>query len=92
MAGLDPAIQGRFAMAMPHWVYMLASQRNGTLYVGVTRDLPKRMYEHREGLTGGFTKQHKVIAWSSPNLTTAPWRQFSARRTSSTGRGNGSSR
>jgi putative endonuclease len=60
MRGLDPRIQGRFVKAMPHWVYMLASQRNGTLYVGVTRDLPKRMYEHRKGLTGEFTRQYGV--------------------------------
>jgi putative endonuclease len=45
---------------MPHWVYMLASQRNGTLYIGVTRDLAKRIYEHRQGLTGGFTKRYGV--------------------------------
>jgi len=45
---------------MPHWVYMLASQRNGTIYVGVTRDLAKRVHEHRQGLTGGFTKRYGV--------------------------------
>ena len=45
---------------MPCWVYILASQRNGTLYVGVTRDLPKRAYEHRQGLTGGFTRKYGV--------------------------------
>ena len=60
MRGLDPRIQGRFARAMPHWVYILASQQNGTLYVGVTRDLARRMYEHREGLTGGFSKRYGV--------------------------------
>ena len=45
---------------MPHWVYILASKRNGTLYIGVTRDLPKRMFEHRQGLTGGFVKRYGV--------------------------------
>jgi putative endonuclease len=45
---------------MPHWVYMLASQRNGTLYIGVTRDLAKRIFEHRQGLTDGFTKRYGV--------------------------------
>jgi putative endonuclease len=39
-------------------VYVMASQRNGTLYVGVTSDPPKRIYEHREGLVRGFTKQY----------------------------------
>src|SRR5690606_39898955 len=36
------------------------SQRNGTLYVGVTRDLPKRIHEHRSGITGGFTNKYGV--------------------------------
>ncbi|MEP0453010.1 MAG: GIY-YIG nuclease family protein, partial [Roseibium sp.] len=34
-------------------VYILASERNGTLYIGVTSNLPRRMYEHREGLIEG---------------------------------------
>jgi hypothetical protein len=38
--------------------YIVASRRNGTLYVGVTSDLPKRAYEHREGLVDGFTKKY----------------------------------
>jgi putative endonuclease len=41
-------------------VYILASKRNGTLYTGVTSDLVKRVYEHKNGLAGGFTKKHKV--------------------------------
>ncbi|WP_371346946.1 GIY-YIG nuclease family protein [Ancylobacter sp. IITR112] len=54
-----------------HWVYILASQRNGTLYVGVTRDLPKRMHEHRTGLFGGFTAQHgvKMLVFAEPHDT-----------------------
>ncbi|MDA5193361.1 GIY-YIG nuclease family protein [Govanella unica] len=43
-----------------YWVYILASRPNGTLYVGVTRDLVRRCYEHREGLVEGFTRQHGV--------------------------------
>ena len=42
------------------FVYMLASQRNGTLYTGVTSDLLKRMYEHKEGKEEGFTKKYGV--------------------------------
>jgi putative endonuclease len=42
------------------WVYILASRRNGTLYVGVTSDLVRRVQEHREGLVPGFTKKYAV--------------------------------
>jgi putative endonuclease len=42
-------------------VYILASQRNGTLYVGVTNDLERRIWEHREGLTPGFTTKYCVV-------------------------------
>ena len=41
-------------------VYILASQRNGTLYVGVTSNLIKRIWEHKEGLADGFTKKYNV--------------------------------
>ena len=46
-------------------VYILASQRNGTLYTGVTSNLIKRVWEHREGLADGFTKEHgvKTLVW-----------------------------
>jgi putative endonuclease len=39
-----------------YWVYILTNQPRGTLYVGVTNDLVRRMHEHREGLVSGFTK------------------------------------
>ena len=42
------------------YVYILASKKNGTLYIGVTSDLIKRVYEHRIHLVEGFTKKHKV--------------------------------
>ena len=41
-------------------VYVLASKRNGTLYVGVTTDLVKRVYEHKNDLADGFTKKYQV--------------------------------
>ena len=41
-------------------VYILASDRNGTLYVGVTSNLPKRVWEHRNDVVPGFTKSYAV--------------------------------
>ena len=41
-------------------VYILASERNGTRYIGVTSDLIKRVWEHREGVADGFTKKYSV--------------------------------
>jgi putative endonuclease len=41
-------------------VYILASQRNGTLYVGVTSDLVKRVWEHQNNAVDGFTKKYDV--------------------------------
>jgi putative endonuclease len=40
------------------WVYFMTNRRDGILYVGVTSNLPRRAYEHREGLVEGFTKHH----------------------------------
>ena len=41
-------------------VYVLASKRNGTLYIGVTSDLTKRVWEHKNDLVEGFTKRYSV--------------------------------
>lgn len=43
----------------------MASERNGTLYVGVTSDIGRRTYEHREGLVPGFTARYqcKMLVW-----------------------------
>ncbi len=41
-------------------VYILASKRNGTLYIGVTSDLPGRVWTHKSGLVEGFTKKYDV--------------------------------
>jgi putative endonuclease len=46
-------------------VYLLASRPRGTLYVGVTSDLVKRVWEHKQGLVEGFTKKYRVksLVW-----------------------------
>jgi len=48
-----------------YFVYIMASAQNGTLYVGVTNDMPRRYHEHREGLLPGFTKKYgiKMLVW-----------------------------
>ncbi len=47
-------------MEKDFYVYILASRRNGTLYVGVTSDLIKRVWEHKNKLVAGFTEQYDV--------------------------------
>jgi putative endonuclease len=42
------------------FVYIMASKKNGTLYIGVTSNLARRAYEHREGLLPGFTRRYGV--------------------------------
>jgi len=55
------------------YVYILCSKRNGTLYTGVTSNLVKRVYEHKNDLAEGFTKKHTVhlLAWYEPHQTAA---------------------
>lgn len=47
-------------MSKQYYVYILASGRNGTLYVGVTSDLIKRAYEHKNNLVKGFTQKYDI--------------------------------
>ena len=52
-------------------VYLLASQRNGTLYIGVTSNLIQRIWQHRDGLAEGFTKKSRVktLVWYEQHAT-----------------------
>ena len=52
-------------MERSYYVYILASARNGTLYVGMTSDLAGRIYQHREEATPGFTSRYgvKMLVW-----------------------------
>ena len=54
-------------------VYILASQRNGTLYVGVTSNLPQRIWEHKNDAVDGFTKTWSVkhLVWFEAHTTMA---------------------
>ena len=50
---------------MPYYVYFLASDRNGTLYLGVTNDIVRRVYQHKSKTVAGFTKRYAVdkLVW-----------------------------
>jgi len=50
---------------MAFYVYILASKRNGTLYIGMTDNLLKRVWQHREGIMPGFTRDYgvKYLVW-----------------------------
>ena len=56
---------------MSFFVYILASRRNGTLYVGMTDDLSRRMWEHQTGAFPGFTKAYgvKTLVWVEVHQT-----------------------
>ena len=52
-------------------VYIMANKRNGTLYTGVTSNLPQRAWQHREGVVEGFTARYgcKSLVWYEPAST-----------------------
>ncbi|MCD6459176.1 GIY-YIG nuclease family protein [bacterium] len=43
-----------------YYIYILASKKNGTLYIGVTNDLLRRIYEHKQGSVSSFTKKYGI--------------------------------
>ena len=56
---------------MPFWTYIMASARNGTIYIGATNDLAKRAWEHRNGVVAGFTRDNgcKLLVWFEQHAT-----------------------
>ncbi len=70
MAGLDPAI--RETGMSSYFVYILASKRNGTLYIGVTNDLVRRVFEHKQGTASQFTKKYGVSKLVHIEILTSP--------------------
>jgi putative endonuclease len=62
-----------------YYVYILASKRNGTLYIGVTNDIERRVYEHIHGLVDGFTKKygvHRLVyVEETDDVSVAIWRE-----------------
>jgi putative endonuclease len=74
MAGLVPAIhavalvpaEAENEPMQDGWVYIVTNRPNGTFYVGVTGDLVRRVWEHREGVVDGFTKKYELkrLVWA----------------------------
>jgi putative endonuclease len=61
IAGLVPAIPIRGAMVVrQYYVYILASRPGGAIYVGVTNNLPRRVYEHKQRMVEGHTKRYGI--------------------------------
>jgi putative endonuclease len=62
---LSLALVGTAMFTKTYYVYLLASRRNGTLYVGVTNDLVRRVCEHKNHVVPGFTKRYDVtrLVW-----------------------------
>jgi putative endonuclease len=66
--GRGPGAELPGAEVKAGYVYLMANRKNGTIYIGVTSDLAKRVWEHRNGVISGFTKKHgcKLLVWYGP--------------------------
>src|SRR6266513_805156 len=74
---LRTLINEEFKMSQKeYYVYILASQKYGTLYIGITSNLLKRVYQHKEGLVAGFTKKYHCISWFIMRCMEMSMRQF----------------
>jgi len=66
------------------YVYIMASQRNGTLYIGSTSNLVQRVWQHRNEAADGFTKRYgcKLLVWfeASDSLEGARWRELQMKK------------
>ena len=89
MAGLGPAIHVLFIsqtydVRMGGWVYIMTNRRNGTLYIGVTSDLLRRIWEHREGVGSSFVRRYGltrlVYCERHEDIRTAIQRETSLKR------------
>jgi len=74
-----------------YYVYILTNKPRGTLYVGVTNDLVRRVYQHREGALPGFTKRYGLKQLVYFERYDTPTLAIQREKISNTGRGCGSS-
>jgi len=58
--GTSPGTQWRWRVAMPYFVYIHASRKHGTHSIGVTNDIARRVWEHRQGLGSRFVEKYRV--------------------------------
>jgi predicted GIY-YIG superfamily endonuclease len=67
-------------LLMAYYVYLLASDKYGTLYLGVTNDIVRRVYEHKSKVIAGFTKRYAVDKLVCSKFMTIPRRQLRVKR------------